>query len=84
MIRYNLKPNRRKELQNGMTLKYIADTLGITSTYLIGAFNGKYPLKKPVAASIISLKERVYVGSKECEDFLEYYFTREEENKINE
>ena len=84
MIRYNLKPNRRKELQNGMTLKYIADTLGITSTYVIGAFNGKYPLKKPVAASIISLKERVYVGSKECEDFLEYYFTREEGNEINE
>lgn len=83
MIRYNLKPNRRKELQNGMTLKYIADTLGITSTYVIGAFNGKYPLKKPVAASIISLKERVYVGSKECEDFLEYYFTREEE-KLSE
>lgn len=83
MVRYRLKPNRRKELQNGMTLTYIADTLGITSTYVIGAFNGKYPLKKPVAASIISLKERVYVGSKDCEEFLDYYFTREED-KLSE
>lgn len=84
MIRYSLKPSKRKELQNGMTLKYIADTLGITSTYVIGAFNGRFALKKPVAASIISLKERVYVGSKECEKFLDYYFTREEEEGIND
>lgn len=67
-----------------MTLKFIADTLGVTSTYVIGAFNGKYPLKKPMAASIVSLKERVYVGSKDCEKFLDYYFTREEGNEIDE
>lgn len=83
MVRYRLKPSKRRELQNGMTLTYIADTLGITSPYIIGAFNGKYALKKPVAASIISLKERVYVGSKDCEEFLDYYFTREED-KLSE
>lgn len=78
MISYKLKNDKYEELKGGMTLKYIADTLGITSAYIIGAFNRRYTIKKPVAVSLISLKERVYVGSKECEEFLEYYFTREE------
>ena len=80
MVCYRIKENKYEELKGGMTLKYIADTLGISNAYIIGAFNGKHAIKKPIAASLVSFKERVYIGSKECEDFLDYYFTREEEN----
>ena len=83
-ISYRIKDGKEKELKGGMTIKSLSEIIGVTNPYLIGTFNRKNSVKKAVAASLVSFRERVWIGSRECENFLDYYFTREENNNNEE
>lgn len=76
---YRIKEDKKEELKGGMTIRAMAKIIGINNTYLTNILNGFYPCKKNIAFALINLKERVWIGSRECEEFLDYYFVKEEE-----
>lgn len=78
MATYRIKEDKKEELKGGMTITFMAKTIGLTNAYLTSILNGTYNCRKNIALDLINLKERVWIGSKECDEFLDYYFTREE------
>ena len=76
---YKIKKERAKELKDGRTLKAISEKIDIALSYISCILHGKNKCKKTTAMCLINLKDpKINIGSKEMEEMLNYYFTREE------
>jgi len=78
-MRYTIKAERRKELQDGRRVVNLCEILGLSNGYLIGVLTGKNSCSTIVAKSLISIKKYISMNNDDMEKYLEYYFTREEE-----
>lgn len=76
---YLINEEAKKELQNGRTLTYLSEITELTVTYLSNIFNGKCRCRKIVALILISIRYGIAVNDINIEEYLNKYFTREEE-----
>lgn len=76
---YKIRLEKAEELKDGRTLKAISEKINIALSYISCILNGKNKCKKTTAMCLINLKEpKINIGSREMEEMLDYYFTREE------
>lgn len=72
-MRYYLKEDKRKELQDGRTIVALAGIIGMSPEYLTGLIN-KGEFKKYLAMILISIKHNISITDEKMNDLLSYYF----------
>lgn len=75
---YKIKREKVDELLGISNKTKLADKLGITSNYLYGVCTNRINCKKPIVLSLISLIKGIPVNDYKIEEYIDYYFTREE------
>lgn len=79
---YRIKEERRKELQDGRTLLYIADLSGYSRQYITYVFNGKMLATKESAIKILrsiadnSLSLTIRINQQGIDEVLNYFFEK--------
>lgn len=76
---YKIKEEKIKEIKDGRTLTILAEILGIHISYLSMIFCRKRACSGLIAKGLISIKKNISMNDDRMEEYLEYYFTREEE-----
>lgn len=61
---------------NKITAIYYAEKLEITPQYLSNVFNGKLPVKTPIAKGIISIAYNIPIDDYKMEELLNRHFTK--------
>lgn len=74
---YKIREEKKEELINGRKQRDICDMIGITEQHLSYILSGSKGCKKPIALSLISIKEKIAVNNGRMESLLKYYFTEE-------
>lgn len=76
---YELKQEKREELQDGRTISWLCILLNLTQGHLNNLLLGKNPISKSVAMCLISAKERIYITDSSMTERLDYYFYLKDE-----
>ena len=76
---YKIREEKIKEIKDGRTLTILAEILDINISYLSLIFTRKRACSGLIAKGLISIKKNTSMNDDRMEEYLEYYFTREEE-----
>lgn len=76
---YKIKEERIKEIKDGRTSTILSEILEIHMSYLSMIFTRKRACSGLIAKGLISIKKNISINDDRMEEYLEYYFTREEE-----